>query len=64
MDAEKTETIPATVTITGRGPIRIEGHFEIIDQNGAKRIVDNETVKICGCGRSAEMPICDGAHKR
>ena len=54
----------ATVTINGRGPIRIEGSFELVDPNGVKVSITDSMVKICGCGKSQTMPICDGAHKR
>ncbi len=55
---------PTVVTINGRGPIRIEGKFELVDSSGLKVFVDNDIVKICGCGRSETMPICDGTHKK
>lgn len=61
---KKPSDTAATVTITGRGPIHIEGRFDLIDKSGAKFVVDNDLVKICGCGRSQNMPLCDGSHKK
>lgn len=63
-EEQRDDSCLAVVTITGRGPIRIEGKFELVDTNGVRVFVNDDTVKICGCGRSATMPICDGAHKR
>jgi len=64
MEEERDESVLATVTINGRGPIRLEGKFELTDTNGVKVFIEDQTIKICGCGRSATMPICDGAHKK
>ncbi len=63
-DQKKTAEPAATVTITGRGPIHIEGRFELIEASGAKLAVENNLIKICGCGRSQNMPLCDGTHKK
>ena len=53
------------VTIFNNGPIRIEGDFEIVDQQGQKfGLGGRTTVSICRCGHSANKPFCDGAHKR
>ncbi|WP_320054505.1 CDGSH iron-sulfur domain-containing protein [uncultured Acetobacteroides sp.] len=63
-DQKKAAEPAATVTINGRGPIRIEGCFELVDSSGAKLPVTDNLVKICGCGRSQHMPLCDGTHKK
>lgn len=63
-DQKKTAEPAATVTINGRGPIRIEGNFELVDPSGTKIFVKDDMVKICGCGRSQNMPLCDGTHKK
>jgi CDGSH-type Zn-finger protein len=63
-EQSKDNDTAAIITITGRGPIRIEGKFELVDSSGLKVFVDNNIIKICGCGRSETMPICDGTHKK
>ena len=64
MDLENIdESVSAVVTINGRGPIRIEGTFELVNAAGIHTDIDG-TIKICGCGRSLEKPICDGSHKK
>jgi CDGSH-type Zn-finger protein len=53
------------VTIFNNGSIRIEGDFEIVDQTGNPfGLGGRTTVTLCRCGRSANQPFCDGAHKR
>jgi CDGSH-type Zn-finger protein len=53
------------VTIFNNGSIRIEGDFEIVDQTGqAFGLGGRISVTLCRCGRSANQPFCDGAHKR
>jgi CDGSH-type Zn-finger protein len=52
------------LTIKTNGSIKVEGDFEIVDQDG--NIYDlkgREIVALCRCGHSAIMPFCDGAHK-
>jgi CDGSH-type Zn-finger protein len=63
-DPKKPASTAATVTINGRGPIRIEGCFELVAASGEQLEVKDHLVKVCGCGRSANMPLCDGSHKR
>lgn len=63
MEEKKDESCLAVVSINGRGPIKIEGKFELVSASGEKVMYDGEYVKICGCGRSEKMPICDGTHK-
>jgi len=58
--------MPGTkVTIFNNGPLRIEGDFEIVDQEGkAFGLGGRAAVALCRCGHSANSPFCDGAHKR
>lgn len=56
----------AATRITSRndGPLRIEGEFEILDQDGKPFGLAGRTVlSLCRCGHSANKPFCDGAHK-
>jgi CDGSH-type Zn-finger protein len=58
--------VPGTkVTIFNNGPLRIEGDFEIVDQEGNKFGLGGRTaVSVCRCGHSGNQPFCDGTHKR
>lgn len=52
------------ITIKSNGSMKVEGDFEIIDQNGNKYdLGGREIVSICRCGLSQNKPFCDGAHK-
>jgi CDGSH-type Zn-finger protein len=53
------------VTVFNNGPLRIEGEFEIVDQEGKQFGLAGRTViSLCRCGHSANKPFCDGSHKR
>ena len=53
------------VTVFNNGPLRIEGDFEIVDQEGKQFGLAGRTViSLCRCGHSANKPFCDGSHKR
>lgn len=53
------------VTIFSNGPIRIEGDFEIVDQEGKSFGLGGRTaVTLCRCSHSGNTPFCDGSHKR
>ena len=52
------------VTIKSNGPIRLEGEFEIFDENGNKFDTEGKTaLSLCRCGQSSKIPFCDGTHK-
>ena len=59
---------PIKITYKKKGSISIEATVRIVDEDGneipqppAKR---PGIVKLCGCGRSATLPFCDGSHKK
>jgi CDGSH-type Zn-finger protein len=53
------------VTIFNNGPVRVEGDFEIVDQEGkAFGLGGRTSVTLCRCGHSGNEPFCDGNHKR
>ncbi len=58
--------MPTTkVTVNDNGLIRIEGEFEIFDQNGEKFGLGGRTaIGLCRCGQSQNKPFCDGSHAR
>lgn len=59
---------PLSIDIGPRGTIIIHGTVIIHDRDGnvlpqpASKY--EGTVKLCGCGRSATKPFCDGSHKQ
>jgi CDGSH-type Zn-finger protein len=55
----------ARVTVNSSGSFRVEGEFELVDPAGNPFDVSGRpAVFLCGCGKSANRPLCDGAHKQ
>lgn len=53
------------VTVFNNGPIKIEGDFQIVDQEGRAFGLGGRTaVSVCRCSHSGNLPFCDGSHKR
>ena len=54
----------AKITVVTNGPIRIEGEFTIVDQDGRPfDLGGRETITLCRCGQSSKKPFCDSTHK-
>jgi CDGSH-type Zn-finger protein len=52
------------VIIKNNGPIRIEGEFEIFDEQGKQFDTKGKpAISLCRCGQSSNIPFCDGTHK-
>ena len=52
------------LTVTKNGFIKIDGDFEIVDQDGNVYDLQGRTaLGLCRCGLSANKPFCDGAHR-
>jgi len=60
MEDKKQET---TVTIIKGGPLKLSGNFELADMSGKSMEFEGDDVYICRCGKSKNMPFCDGTHK-
>ena len=55
---------PTRITVINNGSLRIEGEFEIVDQDGnVFGLAGRTKVSLCRCGQSATKPFCDSAHK-
>lgn len=53
------------ITVRNDGSLRVEGDFEIVDQDGKAFGLGGRTaVSLCRCGQSQTKPFCDGTHKR
>jgi CDGSH-type Zn-finger protein len=57
--------MPATrIIVNNNGSLRIEGDFEIVDQQGrAFGLGGRSTITLCRCGHSKNKPFCDGSHR-
>lgn len=56
--------MPAKIIIRNNGPIRIEGEFTIVDQDGREFDLAGRTaITLCRCGHSTKKPFCDSTHK-
>ena len=52
------------ITVMNNGSLRIEGDFEILDQEGrAFGLAGRTKLSLCRCGQSSNKPFCDGTHK-
>lgn len=52
------------ITVMNNGSLRIEGDFEIADQDGNLFGLGGRTrVSLCRCGQSSNKPFCDSTHK-
>ena len=54
-----------TITVRSDGSIRVEGDFQILDQDGkAFGLAGRTKIGLCRCGHSETKPFCDGSHKK
>jgi CDGSH-type Zn-finger protein len=52
------------ITVMNNGSLRVEGDFEVADQNGSVFDLAGRTrISLCRCGQSNDKPFCDSAHK-
>jgi CDGSH-type Zn-finger protein len=52
------------IMIVNNGSIRIEGDFELVDQEGRVFGLAGRTkISLCRCGQSSNKPFCDSTHK-
>lgn len=52
------------ITVMNNGSLRVEGDFEIADQDGRVFGLAGRTkISLCRCGQSSTKPFCDGTHK-
>ncbi len=49
------------IKLQADGPVIITGVYELENENGAKE-TQNSPCSICRCGRSKNLPFCDGSH--
>ncbi|MGH9395566.1 MAG: CDGSH iron-sulfur domain-containing protein [Terriglobia bacterium] len=52
------------ITVRNNGSLRVEGDFEIVDQDGnAFGLAGRTKLGLCRCGHSQNKPFCDGSHR-
>ena len=55
---------PTRITVMNNGSLRVEGEFEIVDQEGRVfGLAGRNRVTLCRCGQSNTKPFCDSSHK-
>ncbi|MGW2181628.1 CDGSH iron-sulfur domain-containing protein [Streptomyces sp. NPDC001732] len=52
------------VTLTGHGPLLVEGPVEVTGPDGTTAVSDRFVVAVCTCRRSRIPPWCDTSHRR
>ncbi len=53
------------ITCRNNGPLRIEGDFVLVDQDGNPFDLAGRTfLSLCRCGASENKPLCDGTHRK
>jgi CDGSH-type Zn-finger protein len=54
-----------TIEVLRNGPLFVTGPIELLDAEERPIVVPEgvRSIKLCRCGRSAEKPFCDGAHR-
>ncbi len=53
------------ITVRTDGSIRVEGDFEVVDQDGKVfGLAGRNKIGLCRCSHSENKPFCDGAHKK
>jgi CDGSH-type Zn-finger protein len=56
--------MPTKITFRNNGSIRVEGDFELYDQDGNRFDLSGRTaISLCRCGHSKDKPFCDSTHK-
>ncbi|MCU0308247.1 MAG: (4Fe-4S)-binding protein [Thermoleophilia bacterium] len=51
----------ASITATADGPLYVRGRVRVVDDEG--RVVDaGPRLALCRCGRTGNVPFCDGSH--
>ena len=52
------------ITVRLNGPYLVEGPFEMVDQDGARFMVEEgKRMALCRCGMSDNKPYCDSSHR-
>lgn len=56
--------MPTKIVIKNSGSIKVEGDFELFDEEGNKFDLNGRTrISLCRCGLSKDKPFCDHSHR-
>jgi len=56
--------MPTKIIVKSNGSIKVEGDFELFDQEGNKFDLAGRTrISLCRCGQSKDKPFCDTSHR-
>ena len=56
--------MPTRITVKSNGSIKVEGDFELVDENGNAFDLSGRTrISLCRCGLSMDKPFCDHSHR-
>ncbi|MEX1138132.1 MAG: CDGSH iron-sulfur domain-containing protein [Bacteroidota bacterium] len=56
--------MPTKITVRSNRSIRVEGDFELFDEDGNKFDLSGRTsISLCRCGLSKDKPFCDSSHR-
>jgi len=61
VDYQDTAAAEVTIRMVNRGPLMVKGPVRILDASGSE-LKKTSQVALCACGRSANLPYCDGSH--
>ncbi len=53
-----------TIRVSPNGSLMVKGEVNLVDEDGKPWELDGDTIFLCRCGKSANMPFCDSSHKR
>lgn len=58
------ETMPSKVRLVNSGPLVANGNIDLIDdQESSRRLRDTYRFSLCRCGKSSNLPFCNGSHR-
>ena len=63
--ADEAIAAPVKITVRPNGPLRVEGHIQLVDADGKEwDLTGKPAVSLCRCGASEKRPFCDGSHNK
>ena len=60
---ESTTQMAAEVEVLENGPLLVKGTIAVVHTNGTREVRERRT-SFCRCGRTGNIPFCDGSHKK
>jgi CDGSH-type Zn-finger protein len=57
------ESSDVVIKVRDNGPYKVTGPVTIVDAEGNRFAVPEETIALCRCGQSQTKPFCDASHR-